>query len=82
MSDFYKNWKKDIVEDAQEVMNANKSMANKNLISSMTNEIIALRAEVERLEAKCLSQATGVKQLVVRFDAEGKIDFVEASKYG
>jgi len=75
-------YKRDIVEEAQEVMNANKSLSNKNLISNMTNEIIALRAEVERLEAKCLSQATGIKQLVVRFDIEGKVDFVEASKYG
>lgn len=45
-----KIWKRDIVEEAQYVMNANKSMANKNLISSMANEIVALRCEIERLE--------------------------------
>lgn len=45
-------WKRDIVEDAQLVMNANKSMENKNLISGMANEIIALRIEVEHLETK------------------------------
>jgi len=75
-------YKRDILEDAQLIMNANKSLENKNLISSMANEIVALRAEVEMLESKLASQATGVKQLTVRFDIEGKVDFVEASKYG
>ena len=47
----FNKYKRDIVEDAQQVMNANKSLSNKNLISGMVNEIIALRQEVERLEA-------------------------------
>lgn len=45
-----KSYKRDIVDEAQSVMNANRSLANKNLISSMANEIVALRCEVERLE--------------------------------
>ena len=41
--------KRDIVAEAQQVMNSNKDLANKNLISSMANEIVSLRAEIERL---------------------------------
>ena len=43
-------YKRDIVEEAQVVMNANKSLDNKNLISGLANEIVALRCEIERLE--------------------------------
>lgn len=47
----FNSYKRDIVEEAQRVMNANKSLDNKNLISALANEIIACRAEIERLEA-------------------------------
>jgi hypothetical protein len=47
----FNSYKRDIVEEAQLVMNANKSLDNKNLISAMANEIIACRAQIERLEA-------------------------------
>lgn len=47
----FNGYKRDIVDEAQQVMNANKSLDNKNLISALVNEIIACRAEIERLEA-------------------------------
>lgn len=47
----FNDYKRDIVEEAQFVMNANKSLEHKNLISSLANEIVACRAEIERLEA-------------------------------
>lgn len=42
--------KRDLVEEAQQVMNANRSLGSKNLISGLANEIVALRCEIERLE--------------------------------
>lgn len=45
-----KTYKRDVVEEAQRVMNSNRNLTNKNLISDMTNEIVSLRIEVERLE--------------------------------
>lgn len=44
------SYKRDIIDEAQRVMNANMSLDNKNLISGLANEIVALRCEVERLE--------------------------------
>lgn len=85
------NWKRDIVEDAQQVMNANKSMENKNLISSLANEIIALRAEIERLEEEVYrAKASGwkdqaaksVKAVTITFDMNGIVDGVHGERYG
>ena len=76
------NYKRDIVEEAQEVMNANKSMDNKNLISSLSNEIITLRAEIERLEKRNMMHSKGVKSLTVSFDANGIVDGVQSERYG
>ena len=47
----FNKYKRDIVEEAQSVMNTSSSLDHKNLISSLTNEVVALRQEVERLEA-------------------------------
>lgn len=84
MSEYYKNWKKDVVDEAQQVMNANKSLDNKNLISALTNEIIACRAEIERLELRYLNSSSPmlIKSLHVTFDRDGKVDFIESKKYG
>ena len=82
------NWKRDIVEDAQAVMNANKSLDNKNLISSLTNEIVALRAEIERLETQIHNLKMGawdgkaVKSITISLDTNGLIDGVQSERYG
>jgi hypothetical protein len=85
------HWKRDVVEDAQKVMNENKALENKNLISSMANEIIALRAEIERLEDVVyrikidrFKEGTqgNVKSVTVTFDMNGLIDGVHGERYG
>lgn len=80
----FNNHKRDIVDEAQQVMNANKSLDNKNLISALTNEIIACRAEIERLELRYLNSSSPmlVKSLHVTFDRDGCVDSVESKKYG
>jgi len=82
------NYKRDIVEEAQQVMNANKSLEHKNLISCLTNEIVALRCEVERLERfltpTCTIPGWPRPTISVSFDDEGNIDqcrFVEKGVY-
>lgn len=80
----FNQYTRDIVEEAQQVMNANKSLDNKNLISALANEIIACRAEIERLEKKCLSNAQLrglIKKITVGFDHDGKVDCVETERY-
>ncbi len=74
-------YSRDIVEEAQQVMNDNKSLANKGLISSLTNEVVALRHEVERLEAKLHSGPGSVKSVLVSFDRDGKVDGIESHCY-
>jgi hypothetical protein len=84
------NWKRDIVEEAQLVMNANKSLDNKNLISALSNEIVALRAEIESLEARLtnvrmsawVGEQGPIKKLTVTFDMDGIIDGVTGERYG
>ena len=80
----FNSHKRDIVEEAQLVMNANKSLDNKNLISALANEIIAYRAEIERLEAKFLAaqSPTLLKTITVTLDRDGNVDSVEAKRYG
>lgn len=79
MADY--SWKRDIVEDAQQVMNNNKSVQNKPLISSLCNEIIYLRAEVERLES-LVAKKEGIQQVTISFDKHSQIDGVECKKWG
>lgn len=71
------DWKRDVVEAAQKVMNDNKSLENKNLISSLANEVIALRCEIERLE-KLLTPTAHVAKwprvLVTSLDSEGRVE--------
>jgi hypothetical protein len=79
------NWKRDIVEEAQLVMNANKSMDNKTLISALTNEIVALRVEIESLETRLTNvriEQRQIKKLTITFDMDGIIDGVHGERYG
>ena len=80
----FNSHKRDIVEEAQLVLNANKSLENKNLISGLANEIIAHRMEIERLEGKIVSLQSPdiIKSVIVVFDRDGKVDGVEVKKYG
>lgn len=41
---------RDIVEDAQQFMNDNKATSGKAIMSQLCNEVISLRAEIERLK--------------------------------
>lgn len=43
---------RDILDDAQEFMNNNKATAGKPIISTLCNEVVALRVEIERLKAE------------------------------
>ena len=81
----FNSHKRDIVEEAQLVMNANKSLEHKNLISALANEIIAHRAEIERLETALFNtrmskykEASPIPgwptpTMAVSFDEDGKI---------
>lgn len=72
------DWKRDIVEIAQQVMNDNKSLDNKNLISSLTNEVVALRCEIERLERlltpTCTIPGWPRPKMSIKFDDAGNIE--------
>lgn len=74
---WFNDHKRDIVDEAQQVMNANKSLDNKNLISSLANEIIACRAEIERLESdgdKLLPIRPVDDRIEIVINSEGRLE--------
>lgn len=75
------SWKQDIVEIAQAAMNDNKHTGSKGLLSALTNEVVALRAEIERLETKLIEGGKSVRSLVITFDIDGSVDTVESTRH-
>lgn len=45
-----KDYKRDIVDEAQQHLTGSSDLTHKSLISQMCNEVVSLRVEIERLE--------------------------------
>lgn len=70
-------WQRDIIEYAQEKMNNDSSMTHKGLVSHLCNEVISLRAEIERLE-KLLNPTSTFKPkwvaVKIKINEDGRLE--------